>query len=179
MDDLLQPGITAYKAGKRDEARKAFLTVVKQDPENERAWGWMYQVSGNDKERIYCLKQMLRINPKNEKANQLLDKLLAPQFTSNPSSIPIAPPPKQVDSPQTVEKKSNNTIWIVVAIVTSFVVICLCIFIFSQTKTLIAKPVVVQNTAIAPSVTSVVPTQTVVIPTSTPEPADTPAPPDR
>lgn len=75
MDDLLQQGILAYRAGKRDEARKIFATVIKQDPENARAWGWMYDVSNNDKERIYCLNQMLRINPKNDKASQLLSQL--------------------------------------------------------------------------------------------------------
>ena len=92
MDDLLQQGITAFKAGKRDEARKIFITVVKQNPDNERAGGGMYEVSGNDKERIYCLKQMLRINPKNEKANQLLNQLLtlssvAPMSPSNDNQL--------------------------------------------------------------------------------------------
>jgi hypothetical protein len=53
MDDLLQQGITAYKAGKRDEARKFFITVVKQNPDNEHAWGWMYQVLNNDQEQIH------------------------------------------------------------------------------------------------------------------------------
>jgi hypothetical protein len=38
MDDLLQQGIIAYKAGKRDETRKIFISVVKQSPGNERAW---------------------------------------------------------------------------------------------------------------------------------------------
>jgi septal ring factor EnvC (AmiA/AmiB activator) len=80
MDDLLQQGIAAYKAGKRDEARKFFMAAVKQSLEDERAWGWMYQVSNDDKERIYCLKQILRINPKNEKANQLLNQLLTLSF---------------------------------------------------------------------------------------------------
>jgi hypothetical protein len=75
MDDLLQQGITAYKAGNRDEARKLLLTAVKQNLDSERAWGWLYNVTNNDKERIDCLKQMLRINPKNEKANQLLNGL--------------------------------------------------------------------------------------------------------
>jgi tetratricopeptide (TPR) repeat protein len=76
MDDLLQQGITAYKAGKRDEARKIFITFIKQNPESERGWGWMYDVSSEDKEKIHCLKQMVRINPKNEKAKQLLNQLL-------------------------------------------------------------------------------------------------------
>src|SRR6185503_17003243 len=87
MDDLLQQGVIEYRSGKRDEARKFFITFIKQNPESERGWGWMYEVSGDDKERIYCLKQMLRINPKNEKANQLLNQLAGePPKTQNTSS---------------------------------------------------------------------------------------------
>ena len=99
MDDLLQQGVIAYKGGNRDEARKIFITVVKQNPEDERAWGWMYQVSNDDKERIYCLKQVLRINPKSEKANQLLGQLIAPPLT------PISPAPMQVTLPIVSTKK--------------------------------------------------------------------------
>ncbi len=99
MDDLLQQGITAYKAGKLEEARKHFIAAVKQNPESELAWGWMYQTSNNDKERIYCLKQMLRINPKNEKTNQLLNQ----HITS--VSTPISLPPTQTNSPSTATQK--------------------------------------------------------------------------
>ena len=75
MNDLLQEGIKAYQAGNRDDARKLFVAVVKQNKNDERAWGWMHTVSSSDKERIHCLKQMLRINPKNKKANEVLNKL--------------------------------------------------------------------------------------------------------
>jgi len=61
MDDLLKQGITAYREGRREEAREIFITVVKQDPDNFRAWGWMYDVSKNEKERIHCLRQMARL----------------------------------------------------------------------------------------------------------------------
>jgi hypothetical protein len=71
MDSLLQQGIAAYKAGKRDEARKLFISAVEQDPDNERAWQWMYNVCNTDKGRIHCLTQILRINPNNKKANEL------------------------------------------------------------------------------------------------------------
>lgn len=80
MDNLLEQGIAAYKAGKRDEARKIFIVLVKQEPDNERAWGWMYQVSNNDQERIHCMKQALRINPANEKAKQILSSLMRQDF---------------------------------------------------------------------------------------------------
>ena len=68
MSDLLQQGVAAYKAGKRDEARKIFITVVKENPDSERAWGWMNNVCNTDQERIHCLKQVLRINPTHEKS---------------------------------------------------------------------------------------------------------------
>ena len=65
MEDLLQQGIAAYKAGKLEQARKIFTAVVKQYPDSERAWGWMVNVCSTDKERIYCLNQLLHVNPKN------------------------------------------------------------------------------------------------------------------
>ena len=84
MNNLLEQGIKEYRAGKRDKARKLFIAVVKQSQDDERAWGWMYNVSNSDKERIHCLKQMLRINPENEKANESLNKL-----TNYESSLPL------------------------------------------------------------------------------------------
>lgn len=74
MEDLLEQGIIAYKAGKIGEARKIFVTLVKQNPNDEHIWEWMYAVSSEEKERVYCLKQVLRINPKNDRVNQLLTR---------------------------------------------------------------------------------------------------------
>jgi len=93
MDDLLQQGIAAHKAGKRDEARKIFITAVKQNPDNERAWGGMYEVSGNEKERVYCLKQILRINPNHEKAKQMLGSLTGQDFPFDPPQPAISAKP--------------------------------------------------------------------------------------
>ena len=100
MDDLLHQGIIAYKAGKRDEARNIFITAVKQSPDDELAWGWMYQVSVDDKERIYCLKQMLRINPKNEKAKQMLDTLAGQDFPFEPAQKNNVTPVAQTENTQ-------------------------------------------------------------------------------
>jgi len=91
MDDLIQQGANAFKSGNRETARKLLITAVKQYPDNERAWGWMYNACNTDQERIQCLKQILRINPKNEKANQLLNQLTGFDFPLDepPSSAPI------------------------------------------------------------------------------------------
>jgi hypothetical protein len=147
MDDLLQQGIVAYRAGKHDEARKFFAAAVKQNQNDERIWGWMYNVCENDKDRIYCLKQMLRINPKNEKASKLLAELAAADFPlERPSVSPAnleAQPIKEQKTPVArtnqsivpqktpVPKKQNNLL--IGAIVGIFIIIsCICSAIFSS-----------------------------------------------
>lgn len=90
MNDLLQQGIQAHKSGDRETARRVFITAVKQYPNSEQAWGWMFNVCNTEQERVHCLNQVLRINPSNEKAKQLLDKL-TPQdfpFERNPPAAP-------------------------------------------------------------------------------------------
>ena len=93
------------------------MAAVKQDPNSERAWGWLSNVIDNDKDRIYCLKQVLRINPKNEKANQLFRNLNAKQsqLENHQPQVPIqisqqAPAPIQSSQVQHVKKgQSSNT----------------------------------------------------------------------
>jgi len=72
MDNLLQHGIAVFKSGNKEEARKLFISFIKKNSQSERGWEWMYNVSLNNKERLYCLKQILHINPSNKKAKQLL-----------------------------------------------------------------------------------------------------------
>lgn len=91
MDDLIQQGVNVYKSGDKDAARKLFIMAVKQYPDAERAWGWMYNVCHTDKERIHCLKQMLRINPGNEKATQMLRDLDEPNFPFEQTSSYVTP----------------------------------------------------------------------------------------
>jgi hypothetical protein len=101
MDDVLSQGVAAFKAGDKTAARTYLLQAVKQQPNSERAWGWLYNVANNDQERIHCLRQVLRINPSNAKARQTLDDLesLAP-----PLELPSAPSGQAL----AVSKNKNN-----------------------------------------------------------------------
>jgi competence protein ComEC len=78
MDDLLQQGITAYKDGHRQEARLLLAAFLKQNVNNEDGWGWFFMVCETDQERVDCLKQILRINPQNARAVQLLKQYPPP-----------------------------------------------------------------------------------------------------
>lgn len=96
MDDLIQQGANALKSGDLETARRLLAQAVKQQPDNERAWGWMYNACNTGQERIHCLKQILRINPHNEKANQALNELIgftAPLETPRAQAIPGQPTP--------------------------------------------------------------------------------------
>ncbi len=77
MDDLVQQGINSFKAGNYTIAREKLTEAVRIDPDNERTWGYLYNVCENDVDRLQCLRQMIRINPKNFKALATLEKLEA------------------------------------------------------------------------------------------------------
>jgi tetratricopeptide (TPR) repeat protein len=76
VDDLLQQGIAALKAGDNAGARKFLIAATKQNPNDEVGWGWLYRVSKTDAEKRYCLEQIIRINPENKKAAELLSELI-------------------------------------------------------------------------------------------------------
>jgi hypothetical protein len=189
MDDLLQQGITAYKAGKRDEARRIFITVVKQSPDSELAWGWMNNVCNTDQERIHCLKQVLRINPKNEKARQYLDQLLAPPFASELAISSIlsnsgGPSPSEE---QTRIKNSSFTqtqlfilLGLVVALFFLFAAAILFMFVKKDKVAIAASPTtfVASSANTTPLPTQILPTATMIptyayVPTWTPLPSPT------
>ena len=65
MNNSLQQGVDAFRSGDKAEARRIFLAFVENNPQSERGWECLYNASQNDKERLYCLKQILRINPGN------------------------------------------------------------------------------------------------------------------
>jgi hypothetical protein len=105
MNDLIQQGVNAYKSGDRENARRLFIAAVKQFPDDEHSWGWLYNVCNTDQERIQCLKQVLRINPKNEKAGQLLNRLTANDF-------PLERPPFYVAIINELKRKKQIGLWL-------------------------------------------------------------------
>jgi hypothetical protein len=73
--DTLEAGITAARAGRRDEARELLQQALQVDPRSEQGWLWMSAVVETDDERRICLERVLTINPKNQTAQAGLEKL--------------------------------------------------------------------------------------------------------
>ena len=73
LNELLSEGIKAAQNGRRSEARSFLLTVTESDPDNETAWLWMASISEYPEELLGFLNNVLRINPKNERALEWRD----------------------------------------------------------------------------------------------------------
>jgi competence protein ComEC len=92
MDDLLQQGITAYKNDHRPEARQLLAAFLKQNMNSEAGWGWFFLVCETDQERLDCLIQIVRINPQNANAVQLLRQYSSPEQPPQPPASEENPP---------------------------------------------------------------------------------------
>ena len=89
---LLAEGMTAAKAGQRDQARDLLSQVVTMNPRNELAWLWMSSVFDAPEQRRECLVRVLHINPSNEAAQRgiaALESQLPPSpAPARPKTIP-------------------------------------------------------------------------------------------
>lgn len=65
---MLREGIEAAQSGNRAEARTLLLRVTEADDKNENAWLWLASISEYPEELLVFLKNVLSINPKNERA---------------------------------------------------------------------------------------------------------------
>ncbi len=75
VDGMVREGISAYRAGRKDEARALLLRATEIDQYNEQAWLWLSAVVESPEEARTCLENVLTINPNNERARQGIDTL--------------------------------------------------------------------------------------------------------
>lgn len=98
-EEILQRAITAFKAGRKEEARTLFMDVVEQDQHNEQAWLYLSALVDTLEEQQICLENVLTVNPNHEKAKQgletVLKKIAAQGGTPTPPEPPPAPAPAE------------------------------------------------------------------------------------
>jgi hypothetical protein len=76
---MVREGVSAYRAGRKEEARALLLRAVEIDQYNEDAWLWLSAVVDTPEEQRTCLENVITINPNNERARQgiqILDQRL-------------------------------------------------------------------------------------------------------
>ncbi|MBK8780307.1 MAG: hypothetical protein IPO22_00560 [Anaerolineales bacterium] len=73
MDNYLQEGIAAAKAGDKPRAFDLLTRASATPATSEQAWLWLSSVVKDDEERLFCLNNVLRINPANVAAKRGAD----------------------------------------------------------------------------------------------------------
>jgi hypothetical protein len=104
-DESITQGIAAVEAGDKKQARQLLGEAIRNYPNDERSWGWFYNVAENDTERLQCVKEVLRINPNNARAKQLLEELRG----SIPSSAEAGKSTRKMAG-----KRRHSAIWIAI-----------------------------------------------------------------
>ena len=75
MNDYLQQGIQAAKAGDKPRAFDLLTRASEVPSTSEKAWLWLSSVVNDDSERLFCLNNVLRINSDNMTAKRGADML--------------------------------------------------------------------------------------------------------
>ncbi len=74
-NQLLREGIAAAKMGDKDTARTKLRELVARDQFSELGWFWLASVVDTEEEKQTCLGNVVLINPKNERAQQMLNQM--------------------------------------------------------------------------------------------------------
>jgi tetratricopeptide (TPR) repeat protein len=69
-DVMLNKAIEAIRHGQRTRSRDLLTRLLRADPNNPTYWIWMSSVVETGREQIYCLKNALKLDPKNTAARQ-------------------------------------------------------------------------------------------------------------
>lgn len=73
--DKIQEAVEKIKSGKKDEGRRILVQILRSDPKNEWAWLWLAVAVEDPDKREECLERVLRINPNNQQAAKMMDKI--------------------------------------------------------------------------------------------------------
>jgi hypothetical protein len=104
IDRLYSEGVAAIRAGDQAAGRQRLAQVLKAQPNHADAWYWLSTAVETDKERVYCLRKALAINPNHEAAAERFAILTGTSPTPEPESAPppepkSAPPPEPEPAP--------------------------------------------------------------------------------
>jgi tetratricopeptide (TPR) repeat protein len=70
QETMLQEALAAIESGNRTRARDLLTRLLKTGQENTEYWIWMSAVVETQKERAYCLNQVLKLDPQNAAAKR-------------------------------------------------------------------------------------------------------------
>ncbi len=92
IEGLVREGVTALKAGRKEEARKLLTRATELDQRNEEAWLWLSATVDTLESQQICLENVIAINPKNSRALRGLEAIKRQMAKQPPPPASPAPP---------------------------------------------------------------------------------------
>ena len=90
-ESILKEARKAIEQGDRARAKDLLTRQLRREPDNPDVWLWMSAVVDTPKERIYCLREVLRIDPEHRAAKRglaMLGELPPEQQIVQPQPLP-------------------------------------------------------------------------------------------
>ncbi|HSF83570.1 MAG TPA: tetratricopeptide repeat protein [Anaerolineales bacterium] len=104
-DVMLREAVEAIRQNQRVRARDLLTRLLRADQSNPVYWLWMSSVVDTSKEHIYCLKNVLRLDPENHSAKQGL--ILVGAIPADDSVTPL-PPVRRKWQVESMEEPSSG-----------------------------------------------------------------------
>jgi pimeloyl-ACP methyl ester carboxylesterase len=83
MDEItarsLRDAYDLIRAGKKQEAQNILIPLVRSNPNSAEAWYLLGLALGDKQKKLYAFQQVLQIDPRNQHAQQQIDRLQTPQ----------------------------------------------------------------------------------------------------
>ncbi len=90
-DSIIKEARKAIEQGDRARAKDLLTRQMRRDQDNPEVWLWMSAVVDTAKERAYCLREALRIDPGNRAAKRglaMMGELAPEEQTAEPQPVP-------------------------------------------------------------------------------------------
>lgn len=107
---LFREGVLALKERKdAAEARRLLTESLRLNPQNEMAWLWLARTISDPAKSLQCIDRALSINPANEQALALKQKIAGVAVAASAAPVSVAVRTEMDDEPATPKPRKNKT----------------------------------------------------------------------
>ncbi len=167
-ENMYQAALKALQAGNDTRAKDLFTRLIKANPRNSQYWLWMSSVVNTEKERSFCLKEVLRLDPANKEARIGLTMLgMLPQ--NEDLILPYDQQKRKWEvnlGPELEEKNSRmgNKKWVSLGMVGGALVILVALVLMGALGVENSPVAFLMRRRATPTVSKILPTYAVVTP---------------
>ena len=103
---LIQEAGKALRARDRNRARHILGSIVRDNPQNGKAWMYLALTVDSPEQSLECLQRAVEINPANDRAREMISQLEA-RIQARTSQSPLVPPEAARESAEPIAESQD------------------------------------------------------------------------